>query len=231
MIERTGWGYFYDAIEDKNGDLIVAGYSKDLFKCPQELFSAAAPITIQQCTRFDEALAWGGHYWDLTLAPNGDVLVATNSVLRKLKADGSFVSVAGHKPEATGGYLLPNGNDKNVFPNTFKDIQSVAVDENGDFVIADLGFQRVMRCPDESGTNCKLVVGAQSREELNCGRTRHLASPRAVQIAPDGDYIVSDPNCYRLMKCPKAGPGDCTVLINTYGISDFGAYIYDAKLL
>ena len=97
----------------------------------------------------------------------------------------------------------------------FHDAHAVAINKDGDYLVADTGNHRIQLCPGASpGSACETVAGdADGR----FGRSPYLLNePRDVDVDANGDYVIADSSNNRVQRCPAASPGAaCETIMGT----------------
>ena len=89
----------------------------------------------------------------------------------------------------------------------------IAIDGAGDYVVADNGHHRIVRCsPWPVRSQCVTVVGTGT---LGSGPAQ-LRFPQDVAMSADGAYLIADTSNHRIQRCPSTSPGsDCVTMIGT----------------
>mmetsp|Transcript_58233 Transcript_58233/g.147917 ORF Transcript_58233/g.147917 Transcript_58233/m.147917 type:complete len:410 (-) Transcript_58233:129-1358(-) len=90
---------------------------------------------------------------------------------------------------------------------------SVRIAADGQYVVPELGYNRVQKCPD-APLSCITVAGKDGKGD----GPQQLDFPRRAAVAADGSYLVADVENFRVQRCPAA-VGDCqAVVVSMYEV-------------
>jgi len=218
-VQGNGAGEFaqpmgLDIASDGTFFLVADSYNHRIQRCPASLNASQNCTTVAGGTGI-----YGGsdatslrNPSDVAVEAQGSFLVndASNHRVVRCSSSGSSGSactnVAGTGTAGTG-------------VNQLYHPESVAIESNGDFLVADRYNQRVQRCPaDGSGatTGCTTVAGIVSTQGTN---STTFNDPYCVESESNGNFLVCDQHNYRIQRCPASGSGPCSTVAGTTGSS------------
>ena len=93
----------------------------------------------------------------------------------------------------------------------FNNPHDVALNTDGDYLVADRDNHRVQRCPAASpGGDCETVAGGSQGSGLT-----ELNGPCGIAIDVDGSLLVADTYNHRLLRCPTGA--FCQAIFGGFG--------------
>jgi sugar lactone lactonase YvrE len=136
---------------------------------------------------------------------NGDIIVADtgNNRIRKVTNPGGVVSTL-----AGDGYSAPyNGRwlDGPGAGASFHHPMGVAIDSNGNVIVADTDNHRIRKVTNPGGVVTTLAGSGSAAFANNLGANASFNSPMGVAVDPSGNVIVADTGNSRIRKVTNPG--------------------------
>ena len=138
----------------------------------------------------------------MVTAPDGSVFIAASSVIRKVRPDGTIVTVAGRLP-GSRTFAGDGGPATEALLNV---PEGLALAPNGDLFIADTGNHRVRRV-DKNGIITTVAGTGEPGFAGDHGPAlaARLNEPNALAIAADGTIYISERRNCRIRKIAPDG--------------------------
>jgi sugar lactone lactonase YvrE len=143
---------------------------------------------------------------DITLASNGDILVAdarNNRICRIDGPTGRIITIAG-----TGGSGF-DGDDRQATLAALNEPSAVAVARNGNLYIADTANHRIRMVVPASGMIHTVAGDGTPGDGFQLGdggpaTAAHLSKPSGIAVAANGDLFIADTGHNRIRKVSAA---------------------------
>jgi DNA-binding beta-propeller fold protein YncE len=193
-----------------SGDLFVADARTGLIRRLRARFPFSVVQTsgttgdIFRQRQVGTALSFDGPT-DITLAPNGDILVADahNNRICRIDPTGRIITIAG-----TGGSGF-DGDDRQATLAALNEPSAVAVARNGNLYIADTANHRVRMVSPATGMIRTVAGDGTPGDGFQLGdgglaTTAHLSKPGGIALATNGDLYIADTGHHRIRKVSAA---------------------------
>ncbi len=171
-----------------SGDIIVADAENHRIRriSPEGMVSTIAGGSEQGSVNATGINARFNRPSDVAINASGDIIVADrgNHRIRRIDSDNAVTTIAG----SSAGFVNATGSNAQ-----FNSPRGVAVEANGNIIVADQSNQRIRRI---NSSNAVTTIAGGANQDLidGAGNNARFSNPRDVVIDAGGNIIVADTN-------------------------------------